>query len=155
MILRLLGDYFAQWAAEIGSLSWLAVALVAAVIEVSLPHFGCAFVSAGAVAAAAAAFLGLGVGAQIGTFVVVMTLSLVALRANLLGRLAGGGVPSRTDTLVGRHGQVTHEIDHTLGTGRINVGGEDWAARSHEPLPIGTKVRVVSADGIVLEVTRA
>jgi membrane-bound serine protease (ClpP class) len=155
MILRLLSEWFSQWAAEVGSLSWLAVALVAAVIEVTLPHFGCAFISAGAVAAAAAAFFGLGIGAQIGTFVLVMTISLVALRANLLGRLAGGGVPSRTEPLVGRHGQVTHEIDPTLGTGRINVGGEDWAARCAEPLPIGTKIRVVAADGIVLEVTRA
>jgi len=155
MILRLLSEWFSQWAAEVGSLSWLAVALVAAVIEVTLPHFGCAFISAGAVAAAAAAFFGLSIGAQIGTFVLVMTVSLVALRANLLGRLAGGGVPSRTEPLVGRHGQVTHEIDPTLGTGRINVGGEDWAARCAEPLPIGTKIRVVAADGIVLEVTRA
>ena len=151
MIFRLLSD----WAAEVGSLSWLAVALVAAVVEVSLPHFGCAFISAGAVAAAAAAFFGFGVPVQIGTFVLVMTVSLVALRANLLNRLAGGGVPSRTGPLVGRHGQVTHEIDLTLGTGRINVGGEDWAARCVEPLPIGTKIRVVAADGIVLEVTRA
>jgi membrane protein implicated in regulation of membrane protease activity len=155
MILRLLSEWFAQWAAEVGSLSWLAVALVAAVIEVTLPHFGCAFVSAGAVAAAAAAFFGFGIAAQIGTFVAVMTLSLVALRANLLGRLAGGGVPSRTEPLVGRPGQVTHDIDPTLGTGRINVGGEDWAARCAEPLPVGTKIRVVAADGIVLEVTRA
>jgi membrane protein implicated in regulation of membrane protease activity len=148
-------SWFAQWAAEVGSLSWLAVALVAAILEVSVPHFGCAFVSAGAVAAAATAFFGFGVGAQIGTFVFVMTVSLVALRQNLLSRLGGQGVPSRTDPLVGRHGQVTHDIDPTLGTGRINVGGEDWAARSHEPLPSGTKVRVVAADGIVLEVTRA
>ena len=155
MIAGLFSDWFSQWAAEVGSLSWLAVALVAAVIEVTLPHFGCAFISAGAVAAAAAAFFGLSIGAQIGTFVLVMTVSLVALRANLLSRLAGGGVPSRTEPLLGRHGQVTHEIDPTLGTGRINVGGEDWAARSHEPLPIGTKIRVVAADGIVLEVTRA
>ena len=155
MILRLLSAWVSQWAAEVGSLSWLAVALVAAVIEVTLPHFGCAFVSAGAVAAAAAAFFGYGVPVQIGTFVVVMTVSLVALRANLLSHLAGGGVPSRTGPLVGRHGQVTHDIDPTLGTGRINVGGEDWAARSAVPLPIGTKIRVVAADGIVLEVTRA
>jgi membrane protein implicated in regulation of membrane protease activity len=155
MILELLSTWFAQWAAEVGSLSWLAVALVAAIIEVSLPHFGCAFISAGAVAAAAAAFFGYGVAVQIGTFVVVMTGSLVALRANLLGRLAGPGVPSRTDPLVGRHGQVTDDINPTLGTGRINVGGEDWAARSVEPIPAGTKIRVVAADGIVLEVTRA
>ena len=73
MILRLLTDWAAEWAAQIGSLSWLAVALVAAVIEVSLPHFGCAFISAGAIAAAGAAFFGFGVPAQIGTFVVVMT----------------------------------------------------------------------------------
>ena len=155
MILTLLSDWFSHWASEVGSLSWLAVALVAAVLEISVPHFGCAFVSAGAVAAAATAFFGFGVAAQIGTFVLVMTVSLVALRQNLLSRLGGKGVPSRTEPLVGRHGQVTHEIDPTLGTGRINVGGEDWAARSHEPLPIGTKIRVVAADGIVLEVTRA
>jgi membrane-bound serine protease (ClpP class) len=155
MIARLLGDWFAQWAAEVGSLSWLAVALVAAVLEVSVPHFGCAFVSAGAVAAAAAAFFGFGIAAQIGTFVLVMTVSIVALRQNLLARLAGQGLPSRTDPLVGKHGQVTHEVDPTLGTGRINVAGEDWAARSAEPLPVGTRVRVVAADGIVLEVTRA
>lgn len=155
MIPRLLSDWFAQWAAEVGSLSWLAVALVAAILEVSLPHFGCAFVSAGAIAAAAAAFFGFGVAAQIGIFVVVMTVSIVALRQNLLSRLGGRGIPSRTEPLVGRHGQVTHEIDPTLGTGRINVGGEDWAARCAEPLPTGTKIRVVAADGIVLEVTRA
>jgi membrane-bound serine protease (ClpP class) len=155
MIPRLLADWFAQWAAEVGSLSWLAVALVAAIFEVSLPHFGCVFVSAGAVAAAAAAFFGFGVAAQIGVFVVVMTVSIVALRQNLLSRLGGRGIPSRTEPLVGRHGQVTHDIDPTLGTGRINVGGEDWAARCAEPLPTGTKIRVVAADGIVLEVTRA
>ena len=155
MIPRLLSDWFAQWAAEVGSLSWLAVALVAAIFEVSLPHFGCVFVSAGAIAAAAAAFFGFGVAAQIGIFVVVMTVSIVALRQNLLSRLGGRGIPSRTEPLVGRHGQVTHDIDPTLGTGRINVGGEDWAARCAEPLPTGTKIRVVAADGIVLEVTRA
>jgi membrane protein implicated in regulation of membrane protease activity len=49
---------------------------------------------------------------------------------------------------------VTNDIEPTLGTGRINVGGEDWAARSTEPIPTGTTVRVVGADGIVLEVTR-
>jgi membrane protein implicated in regulation of membrane protease activity len=151
----MIGQLFAEWAAQVGALSWLAVALVAAILEVSVPHFGCAFISAGAVAAAATAFFGFSVGAQIGTFVFVMTVSIVALRQNLLSRLGGKGVPSRTDPLLGRHGQVTHDIDPTLGTGRINVAGQDWAARSHEPLPIGTKVQVVAADGIVLEVTRA
>jgi len=155
MILNLIAGWFSNWAAEVGSISWLAVALVAAILEISLPHFGCAFISAGAVAAAAGAYLGFSVGTQIGIFIVVMTVSLVALRQNLLSRLGGQGVPSRTDSLVGRHGQVTHDIDPVVGTGRVKVGGEDWAARSAESLPTGTKVRIVGADGIVLEVTRA
>ena len=84
-----------------------------------------------------------------------MTVSLVALRSRLLGRLAR---PRRAvaDRAAGRPArQVTHDIDPTLGTGRVNVGGEDWAARSAEPIAAGTKIRVVGADGIVLEVTRA
>jgi len=155
VILTILSSLLSGWAAEIGALSWLGLALVAAIIEVSVPHFGCAFISAGAIAAAAAAFLGFGVAVQIGTFVVVMSVSLWALRARLLDQAGGHGVPSRTEPLIGRHGQDTHDIDPTLGTGRVTVGGEDWAARSPEAISSGTKVRVVGADGIVLEVTRA
>ena len=46
-------------------------------------------------------------------------------------------------------------IDPMLGTGRVNVAGQDWAARSEEPVATGTRVRVVAADGIVLEVRRS
>jgi membrane protein implicated in regulation of membrane protease activity len=139
---------------EVPALAWLAVATIAAILEVSVPHFGSAFVSAGAVAAAVAAYLGFSVTAQFAAFVVVLTASIALLRTRILERIGGPGVPSRTAPLIGRHGVVTHDVDPTVGTGRVNVGGEDWAARSGETITIGTKVRVVSADGIVLEVTR-
>jgi membrane protein implicated in regulation of membrane protease activity len=71
-----------------------------------------------------------------------------------VGKLAGRGVPSRTQPLIGRHGLVTHDIDPVTGTGRINIAGEDWAARSRDAITSGTKVLVVGADGIVLEVKR-
>jgi membrane protein implicated in regulation of membrane protease activity len=137
------------------ALGWLGVAFVAAIIEVSVPHFGSMFVSLGAVAGAAAALLGYGVAVQVGTFIVVMVASLAGLRSRLVGRLGGPGVPSRTEPLIGRHGIVTTEIDSTIGSGRITVGGEDWAARSSAPIAAGTKIKVIAADGIVLEVTRA
>jgi membrane protein implicated in regulation of membrane protease activity len=137
------------------ALLWLVVAFVATVFEVSVPHFGSAFVGAGAIAAAAASFLGYGLSVQLVTFIIVMVVSLVTLRSRLLGRLGGPGVPSRTQPLIGRHGIVTHDIEPMLGTGRVTVGGEDWAARSTEPIPSGTKVTIKGADGIVLEVTRA
>jgi membrane-bound serine protease (ClpP class) len=88
-------------------------------------------------------------------FAVALTLSLALLRERLLARMSGRGVPSRTEALLGRHGVVTQDVDATIGAGRVNVGGEDWAARAALPLPAGTRVRVVGADGIVLEVTPA
>lgn len=139
---------------EVPALGWLAVATIAAILEVSLPHFGSAFVSAGGIAAAAAAYLGYGLEAQFAAFVVVLTVSIAVLRTRILERIGGPGVPSRTGPLIGRHGIVTHDVDPAIGTGRVNVGGEDWAARSSEPMDIGTRVRVVAADGIVLEVVR-
>jgi membrane protein implicated in regulation of membrane protease activity len=153
MILTLLSM---AWSSELAALVWLAVALIAAIIEVSIPHFGFGFVSIGAVAAAGLAFVGYSLTVQMAVFVVVLSVSLLLLRSRLLGRLMSGrGLPSRTDAMIGRHGVVTHDIDATLGGGRVNVGGEDWAARSSDVIGSGTKVRVVGADGIVLEVTRA
>ena len=151
---NLLADWLAGWTAELGALVWLIVAFISAIIEVSIPHFGFAFVGAGAVVAAAAAFFGYSVAVQLASFAVVLTASLVLLRSRLLSKLGGPGVPSRTGPLVGKQGVVTHEIDPISGTGRVNVGGQDWAARSAEPIATGTTVRVTGADGIVLEVAR-
>ncbi len=154
MMLDALSGLFRSWAAEVATLAWLALALVAAIVEVSIPHFGFAFVSAGAVAAAVAAYFGVPIVPQIALFVVILAVSLIALRSRLVGYLGGRGVPSRTQPLIGRHGVVTQHIDAVVGAGRVNVGGEDWAAKSAEPIASGVKVRVVGADGIVLEVTR-
>jgi membrane protein implicated in regulation of membrane protease activity len=154
MILDFLAGLFRSWFAEVSTLGWLGLALVAAIVEVSVPHFGFAFVSLGAVAAAIAAYFGASIIVQIGLFVVVLGVSIIALRSRLLEFLAGHGVPSRTQPLIGRHGVVTHDIDAVVGVGRVNVGGEDWAARAKEPIATGVKVRVVGADGIVLEVSR-
>jgi membrane-bound serine protease (ClpP class) len=141
------------WFSQITAAVWLGLAFISFVIEVSVPHFGFAFVGFGAVAAAVMAFFGFSIPVQLATFVVLVTASLVLLRSGLLARLGGKGVPSRTEALLGREGLVTQDIDPRLGTGRVNVAGEDWAARSAAALPAGTKVRVTGADGIVLEVT--
>jgi membrane protein implicated in regulation of membrane protease activity len=133
---------------------WVMIAIVSAIIEVSIPHFGMIFASLGAVAAAAAAALGFGLSLQIVAFIVVLGGSLAILRRRLMGHTGAPGVPSRTEALLGHEGIVTNDIDVTLGTGRVNVGGQDWAARSAAPIAIGTRVQVTGADGIVLEVTR-
>lgn len=140
---------------ESSAVAWVILAAVAAVVEVSIPHFGLIFVSVGAVAAAAVAALAFGFVAQLVVFCVALGVSLALIRPRMMARLGSRGVPSRTETLIGREGVVTFDIEATVGAGRVNVGGEDWAARSATPLPAGTRIRVVAADGIVLEVVPA
>jgi membrane protein implicated in regulation of membrane protease activity len=135
------------------ALAWVALAIVAAIVEVSIPHFGVIFVSAAALVSGIAAFFGAGLVGQVVIFAAILGLSLALLRPWLIARLGRArGVPSRTEALVGRTGVVTVDIDHEVGSGRVNVGGEDWAARSAGPVSSGTRVRVVGSDGIVLEV---
>src|SRR5437870_11166517 len=112
------------------ALGWLALAVVSVIVEVSIPHFGLVFVAVAAVGAAAAAALTLTLPLQIVVFCVVLTVSVLALRPRLVAGLDSRGVPSRTDQVTGKDGIVTHDIDPATGTGRVNVGGEDWAARS-------------------------
>ena len=135
----ILSSLFSSWASEVGALV-LARARVRRRDHRSVgPAFRLVFVSAGAVAAAAAALLGFGVPVQIGTFVVVMTVSLVALRSRLLGGSAARRAVAHRAARSAATGIVTHDIDPTVGTGRVNVGGEDWAARSTEPIAAGTQ----------------
>jgi membrane protein implicated in regulation of membrane protease activity len=131
---------------------WVTVAIAAAIIEVSIPHFGIIFVSLGGVAAAAAAYFSLGLPVQIVIFIIVVAVSFLLLRPMVLKNMGAAGVPGRTEALIGREGIVTHDIERTVGAGRVNVEGQDWAARSSTPIAAGTRIKVVGADGIVLEV---
>ena len=68
-MISFVGRLFDSWLSEVATLAWLALALVGAIVEVSIPHFGFAFVSAAAVAAAVAAYFGFGIIPQIGEWV--------------------------------------------------------------------------------------
>ena len=132
---------------------WLFLAIGAAIVEIVSPLFGFIFISAAAVVAAIVAGLGLDVSLQIVSFVTGLFLGLLLVRPRLVSKLGSKGVPSRTEALVGQQGQVTEAINPVLGTGRVNVAGQDWAAKSALPISAGALVRVDGADGIVLRVS--
>lgn len=48
------------------------------------------------------------------------------------------------------------EVIEWAGTdGLVQVGGELWRAQAREPLSPGDKVRIIRADGLVLEIAKA
>ncbi len=77
----------------------------------------------------------------------------MTILSRFFSKLRSRGIPSRTETLIGKAGMVTQAIDPNTGLGRILVNGEDWAAHSATTLSINTHVRVKGADGITLIVS--
>jgi membrane protein implicated in regulation of membrane protease activity len=140
---------------NLGAMVWIGAALIAAILEVLLPSFSFVFVTIAALAAGLLSAVGFGVTTQVVTFAVLLLTARFLVRPKLVARLGSRGVPSRTDYVLGKRGKVTEPINPTLGTGRINVAGEDWKATSDHPIPAGTDVIVKGADGIVLLVSVA
>lgn len=133
---------------------WLALALLAGIVEMIVPALVCLFVAIAALLTAGLAGLGFSPAVQVVFFAVASVVLLLVVRPILATkRLGGAGVPSRTEALAGKVAHVTEAIDPVRGTGRVNVAGEDWAARSVAPVPAGAEVRVDGADGIVLLVS--
>jgi membrane-bound serine protease (ClpP class) len=58
-------------------------------------------------------------------------------------------VSTNLERLIGKVGQARTRI-YTEGS--VYVGGETWTARSQVEIPTGSKVRVISRDGLVLTV---
>ncbi len=54
------------------------------------------------------------------------------------------------ETVIGQIGEAKSEIYHE---GSVQVGGQLWSARSDTPIPAGSAVRVLEAEGFVLTVT--
>lgn len=135
---------------------WLTLGILAAVVEVLSPLFGFILITVAALLAALLAVFGLSVSVQLLVFALTLLFLLVIVRPRVVARLAPArGVPDRMDQLLGQRGRVVEALDPIMGTGRVIVGGADWAARSVEGIPLGAEVVVRRADGIVLQVEKA
>ena len=87
--------------------AWIALAIVAGIIEITLPQFGVIFVSLAALVSAGVATFGANLVMQVLAFIITLALSLMLLRPRLVSQLDSKGVPHRTATLIGREGIVT------------------------------------------------
>ena len=55
------------------------------------------------------------------------------------------------DRLVGMIGSATTSISNE---GSVYVNGEDWSAKSDEPIPLGSQIKVIQRNGLVLKVKK-
>ena len=133
---------------------WAVVAVLGLIIELSSGDFFVICFSIGAVGAAIAAPFS-NTYVQLGVFAVVTALSIFQVRPFALRYLHKNEEPrvSNADALIGQTGRVSQTIP--VGEyGRVDIGGDDWKAQSvcKEPIPVGTAVRVVSRESIIITV---
>ncbi len=129
---------------------WLGVFVLALIVEAAVPGLISIWFAAGALASVFTAAFGAPVGVQIAAFLVVSILSLVITRPLASKYVNSRTEPTNADRLVGRKAIVTQEINNIAGTGRITVGGSDWAARAEGEeviIPEGTEVQIKKIAG--------
>lgn len=130
--------------------------LVCLILEVSSGDFFITCFAIGALITIFPALLGVPLWAQILVWAVCSVLSIKLVRPCLLRLLHKGGEHrlSNADALIGQVGKVSQAIP-AQGAGRVQLDGDDWKAVSTgETLPVGTKVRIVSRESIILTVEK-
>ena len=88
---------------------------------------------------------------QIGTFVVVSFISLVCTKSIVRKIRKGEPVRTNLDRVIGQIGIVTEEISK-LNPGEVKVDGKRWTAISNKKISVGSKVEILSIEGVKLSV---
>lgn len=135
---------------------WAVVAVLGLILELSSGDF---FIICFAIGACGAAIVSpfANIYVQLAVFSIVTALSIFLVRPFALRYLHKGDEDrvSNADALLGQTGFVSETIKGG-GFGRVAIGGDDWKAVSvaHDDIPVGTAVRVVGRESIIITVER-
>ncbi|MEG0852784.1 MAG: NfeD family protein [Angelakisella sp.] len=137
-------------------LFWLVVTVILIVVEMSTAQLICIWFALGAFVSIFAAMLGASGTVQFVVFAVVSAVSLVLTRKFVVSALYVKKTATNADSVIGLAGSVIEEIDNQAQTGRIRLGGLDWAARTVDgtTVHIGETVVAESIEGVKLIVSR-
>lgn len=129
---------------------WLALLLIFAAAEAATVGLTSVWFAIGSLGALVCALLGGSIWLQIGIFIVLSVVCLVALRPLAKKYLNSKVEATNADRVIGQEARVTQDIDNIRGVGAVTIGGIPWTARSeHDTLiPAGTMVRVLRIEGV-------
>ena len=137
-----------------GVIFWVLLAAALIVIEISTTQLVCIWFAVGALFAAVASFVGAPLPIQLVVFLVFSVVAFWVGRPLLIEKTMPKQMESNTDRMIGQTGVVLEEIGGATGTGRIEVGGIYWAAKSEsgQPIAVGSRVLTLRLEGVTLVV---
>lgn len=137
-------------------LFWSVIAIVCLIMELTSGDFYVTCFALGAVVSVVAALVGSQFWLQVLLWAIFSVLSIMLVRPHLIKALHKGADHrmSNADALIGQIGEVS-EMIKTGNYGRVKLDGDDWKAESPTStmdINVGTKVRVVGRESIILSV---
>ncbi len=134
-------------------LLWLLIIIVFSVIEAMSFNLVTIWFAVGALGAFITTYFTDDITMQVIVFTLVTAGSLLLTRP--LVKKYIGFKPEKTnlDAVVGKIGIVTKEIDAN-NYGRVKVNGKEWTAKANDLIIEGTKVEILSIEGVKLIVQK-
>ena len=122
---------------------WLVVFVVLLIVEIATMGLTTVWFAGGALISFLAAYMGLGVVVQVLLFLVVSILLLVLTRPLAVKFFNQEREKTNAESLIGQKAVVKEEINTLQATGRVEVNGMEWSAKTEES-------EIIEADTIVM-----
>ncbi|MBQ8558745.1 MAG: NfeD family protein [Tyzzerella sp.] len=135
---------------------WLIVFVALLVIEIATLGLTTIWFAAGALVAFLAAFIGFGVPVQVIIFLAVSIILLVLTRPIAMKYFNQERQKTNAESLIGQKAVVLEEINTLQATGRVEVNGMEWSAKTEESdrIEVNTVVSIKGIQGVKLIVEK-
>ena len=137
----------------IEALFWLGLVIVLLLIEALTMGLTTIWFAGGALLSFIVALVGGPIPLQVGAFIIVSMILLIFTRPAAAKFMNRRIEKTNVDSMIGRNAVVTERVDNLQGTGRVQVSGADWTARSSREsliLEKDTVVKILKVDGVKL-----
>lgn len=132
------------------TLTWLIIFIFLIFVEIATINLVSIWFAIGAIASCILSIYVDNLIIQLGCFVITSTICLI-LTKSIISKIKNHKItPTNLDRVIGDIGIVTEDIDEF--NGEVKVDGKTWTATSKETLKVGTKVKIVSINGVKLNV---
>ena len=126
---------------------WLIIAGIFLIVESLTTGFLVFWFSVGALIALISSFFLESIVAQTYVFLISSTVLIFATR-KFCNKFLKNDAPETINTVVGKVGTVTIDINPIISEGQVKIGGETWSATAEAPIEKGAEIIVEKIEGV-------
>ena len=130
---------------------WIAVIVIAIVVEISTDQLISIWFVPGAIAATIMDFCKVDLLWQILVVILTAAAGIILAQTVIKKRIQPQGTKTNIDAIIGERCVVTEKIDNYAGCGQVKVKGQIWSARGvneDDVFDEGTALHVVAIEGV-------